>query len=283
MNKTLAIILFVGLGLIALIFQLPKGNVSAKTESSVAGGANRDANGQKNKIDTAKTEEMHAAPFTKAQEKRIAELKVQLKSATTELKQIVALENLMRAFMDLSKYDSSAVYAGEFSDTHPATIHILRAGQAYFEAQTYAIDAKKGRMMGEKARFYFEKALGKDPNNLLVKTNLAMTYVDTPTPMKGITLLREVIEQEPTFVPALFNLGILSIKSNQFGKGQERFTQILKLEPNNHKAALNLGFCLAQLDKKVEAQKVLTKVLANSKEPEETKAAKELLAELQKH
>jgi predicted Zn-dependent protease len=283
MNKTLALILFVGLGLIALIFQLPKGNVSAKTESSVAGGANRDANGQKNKIDTAKTEEMHAAPFTKAQEKRIAELKVQLKSATTELKQIVALENLMRAFMDLSKYDSSAVYAGQFSDTHPATIHILRAGQAYFEAQTYAIDAKKGRMMGEKARFYFEKALGKDPNNLLVKTNLAMTYVDTPTPMKGITLLREVIEQEPTFVPALFNLGILSIKSNQFGKGQERFTQILKLEPNNHKAALNLGFCLAQLDKKVEAQKVLTKVLANSKEPEETKAAKELLAELQKH
>jgi predicted Zn-dependent protease len=283
MNKTLALILFVGLGLIALLFQLPKGNVSAKTESSVAGGANRDANGQNNKIDTTKTEEMHAAPFTKAQEKRIAELKVQVKSATTELKQVVALENLMRAFMDLSKYDSSAVYAGQFSDTHPATIHILRAGQAYFEAQTYAIDAKKGRMMGEKARFYFEKALGKDPNNLLVKTNLAMTYVDTPTPMKGITLLREVIEQEPTFVPALFNLGILSIKSNQFGKGQERFSQILKLEPNNHKAALNLGFCLAQLDKKVEAQKVLTKVLANSKEPEETKAAKELLAELQKH
>jgi predicted Zn-dependent protease len=283
MNKTLALILFVGLGLIALLFQLPKGNVSAKTESSVAGGANRDANGQNNKIDTTKTEEMHAAPFTKAQEKRIAELKVQVKSATTELKQVVALENLMRAFMDLSKYDSSAVYAGQFSDTHPATIHILRAGQAYFEAQTFAIDAKKGRMMGEKARFYFEKALGKDPNNLLVKTNLAMTYVDTPTPMKGITLLREVIEQEPTFVPALFNLGILSIKSNQFGKGQERFSQILKLEPNNHKAALNLGFCLAQLDKKVEAQKVLTKVLANSKEPEETKAAKELLAELQKH
>ncbi|MEY3854620.1 MAG: hypothetical protein RIS68_634, partial [Bacteroidota bacterium] len=44
MNKTLALILFIGLGLTALIFQLPKGNVSAKTESSVAGGANRDAN-----------------------------------------------------------------------------------------------------------------------------------------------------------------------------------------------------------------------------------------------
>ena len=110
-----------------------------------------------------------------------------------------------------------------------------------------------------------------------------MTYVDTPTPMKGITLLREVIEQEPTFVPALFNLGILSIKSNQFGKGQERFTQILKLEPTNYKAALNLGFCLAQLDKLDEAKKVLRMVLDKSKDPEETKAAQELLAEMQKH
>jgi len=115
----------------------------------------------------------------------------------------------------------------------------------------------------------------------LVKTNMAMTYVDTPTPMKGITLLREVIEQEPTFVPAIFNLGILAIKSNQFGKGQERFTQILKLEPNNFKAALNLGFCLAQLDKEVEAKKVLKRVLTESKDAEEVKAAKELLAEMQ--
>jgi tetratricopeptide (TPR) repeat protein len=107
-----------------------------------------------------------------------------------------------------------------------------------------------------------------------------MTYVDTPTPMKGITLLREVIEQEPTYIPALFNLGILSIKSNQFGKGQERFAQILKLDPTNYKAALNLGFCLAQLDKKEEAKKVLKEVVAKSKNPEETKAAKELLAEM---
>jgi thioredoxin-like negative regulator of GroEL len=73
------------------------------------------------------------------------------------------------------------------------------------------------------------------------------------------------------------------MKSNQFGKGQERFTQILKLEPNNFKAALNLGFCLAQLDKHDEAEKVLNRVLKESKDTEEQKAAKELLAEMQKH
>jgi tetratricopeptide (TPR) repeat protein len=280
MNKTLAIILFIGLGLIALISQLPKGNVSAKTEPTTNGGANRDANGKNTEIDSSKTEEMHAEPLTLGQQKQVATLKSSLGSAKTEANQALALEKLMRVFREFSKYDSAAIYAGQFSDSHPGINSVLRAGQAYFEAQAYAINPQKARLMGEKARIYFEKALIQDPNNLLVKTNLAMTYVDTPTPMKGITLLREVIEQEPTYIPALFNLGILSIKSNQFGKGQERFAQILKLDPTNYKAALNLGFCLAQLDKKEEAKKVLKQVISNSKNPEELKAAKELLAEM---
>jgi Tfp pilus assembly protein PilF len=279
MKKKTGIILFLGLAISALIFQLPKGNVSNKTATSVAGGANRDAES----IETAQaeTESSHATPLSPEQQKQIAGLKVTLQQAKTEAQQVSALEKLASAFIGAEKYDSAAYYAANYADKHATLAHVLRAGQLYFEAQTYAINVKKGQILGDKARTYFEKALSLDPNNLLVKTNMAMTYVDTPTPMKGISLLREVIEQEPTFVPAIFNLGILAIKSNQFGKGQERFTQILKLEPNNCKAALNLGFCLAQLDKKEEAKKVLKRVVNESKDAEETKAANELLAEMQ--
>lgn len=282
MKKSLAILLIIGLGLIALMFQLPKGNVSTK-QNAVAGGANRDANGATDKVETAPTEETHSAPLSEKQQKEISDWKGKLKAATTEGSQVKALDQLIKTFVDASRIDSAAFYAEQFSSKYGSLANVLKTAQLYFEAQTYAIDRKKGARLGEKARVNFEKALSLDPNNLLVKTNMAMTYVDTPTPMKGITLLREVIEQEPTFVPALFNLGLLSIKSNQFGKGQERFTQILKLEPNNYKAALNLGFCLAQLDKKVEAEKILNRVLKDSKDQEEQKAAKELLAEMQKH
>ncbi len=282
MKKSLAILLIIGLGLIALMFQLPKGNVSTK-QNAVAGGANRDANGATDKVESASTEETHSAPLTAKQQKEISDWKVKLSSATTEQSQVKALDQLIKAFVEASRIDSAAFYAEQFSSKYGSLANVLKTAQLYFEAQTYAIDRKKGARLGEKARVNFEKALSLDPNNLLVKTNMAMTYVDTPTPMKGITLLREVIEQEPTFVPALFNLGLLSIKSNQYGKGQERFTQILKLEPNNYKAALNLGFCLAQLDKKVEAEKILNQVLKESKDQEEQKAAKELLAEMQKH
>lgn len=277
MKKSHVLIIGIGLALIIGMYQLPKGNVSNKTASE-AGGANRDAV-SKSSQEATKEEDQHLAPMSADLQNKIASLKAQFESQ----KDVNNLNKLIEAFKTGNRLDSAAYYAEQFANQQPNLANWGRAGQLYFEAQTYAISPQKGQAMGEKARSFFEKILSQDPNNLLIKSNLAMTYVDTPTPMKGITLLREVIEQDPTFVPALFDLGVLSIKSNQFGKAQERFTQILKLDPKNYKAALNLGYCLAQLEKEQEAVKILQKVERESQDPEEVKAAKELLAEMQKH
>ncbi len=277
MKKSFLIIIGIGLAMIFGIYQLPKGNVSNKT-SAEAGSANRDAAAVSNSEDKVE-EDQHVAPLSEALQNKIASMKAQFESKKDE----GSLTTLIEAFREANRLDSAGFYAEKFAIIQPNAANWGRVAQLYFEAQTYALSPQKGQAMGAKAREFFEKILAKDPNNLLIKSNLAMTYVDTPTPMKGITLLREVIEQDPTFVPALFDLGVLSIKSNQFGKAQERFAQILKLEPNNYKAALNLGFCLAQLDKKQEAIQLLQKVSTKSKDPEEVKAAKELLAEMQKH
>ena len=276
MKKSFLIIIGIGLLGIFGIYQLPKGNVSNKT-SAEAGGANRDAAGVK--VAEKEAENQHVAPLSEALQKKIAGLKSQFDSK----KDLGSLNSLIAAYREGNRLDSAGLVAEKYAMINPNVANWGRAGQLFFEAQTYALSPEKGQAMGAKAREFFEKIIEQEPNNLLIKSNLAMTYVDTPTPMKGITLLREVIEQDPTFVPALFDLGVLSIKSNQFGKAQERFAQILKLEPNNYKAALNLGFCLAQLEKKTEAVQQLQRVEKQSKDPEEVKAAKELLAEMQKH
>jgi len=276
MKKSFLIIIGIGLLGIFGIYQLPKGNVSNKT-SAEAGGANRDAASVK--VAEKEAENQHVAPLSEALQKKIAGLKSQFDSK----KDLGSLNSLIAAYREGNRLDSAGLVAEKYAMINPNVANWGRAGQLFFEAQTYALSPEKGQAMGAKAREFFEKIIEQEPNNLLIKSNLAMTYVDTPTPMKGITLLREVIEQDPTFVPALFDLGVLSIKSNQFGKAQERFAQILKLEPNNFKAALNLGFCLAQLEKKTEAVQQLQRVEKQSKDPEEVKAAKELLAEMQKH
>jgi len=134
--------------------------------------------------------------------------------------------------------------------------------------------------MGDKARGLYQEILNKNPNNLIAKTNMAMTYVSTSNPMQGIAMLREIIAKEPEFEPALFNLGILAIRSNQFEKAVGRFKEILKINPANSKAALNLGYCLAELDRTNEARPILEKVLANSTDPQEKAAANEILSKL---
>jgi len=132
----------------------------------------------------------------------------------------------------------------------------------------------------KKTREVYQKVLDKNPNNLLAKTNMAMTYTATQNPMQGIMMLRDVIAKEPDYEPALFSLGILSIRSNQFGKAVDRFKQILKNNPSNSKAALNLGYCLAELDRKEEAKQILENILANSKDSQEKAAANEILSKI---
>ena len=105
---------------------------------------------------------------------------------------------------------------------------------------------------------------------------MAMTYVNTPSPMQGIMLLREVLDADPTNELALFNLGILSMRSNQYTKAVERFQQILSSHPQNTKAQFYLGVRLVELGRTEEAVKVLADVKQKEKDPVIQQAISEL-------
>ena len=132
---------------------------------------------------------------------------------------------------NVTRYDSAAYYAEQLAVIQPDEKNLLRAADAYYEAYTFSVDEQKTTILGEKTRSLYNKALEKNSNLLAAKANLAMTYVNTDTPMKGISLLREVIAQDPTNEPALFNLGLLSMRSNQYAKAVDRFRQILVNKP----------------------------------------------------
>jgi tetratricopeptide (TPR) repeat protein len=59
--------------------------------------------------------------------------------------------------------------------------------------------------------------------------------------MKGIGLLRNVLEKDSTNIKAHLNLGLFSVKSGQYDKAIERFTKILKIDPNYIEAYLYIG------------------------------------------
>ncbi len=283
MQKSFIVIIVIALATIGGLYSLPKVVVNNEKKTlqqpekeNPAATANRDKNV---KADAPAVSENHSESLTAEQQKVISNLRDVYTKANGKSK-IKSADELIVQFVKYNRYDSAAHYAEEVVKIEPSENNLMKAGGLYYEAFTYSLQQDKTAKMGEKAREIYQKVLDQNPNNLLAKTNMAMTYTATQTPMQGIMMLRDVIAKEPDYEPALFSLGILSIRSNQFGKAVDRFKQILRNNPSNIKAALNLGYCLAELDRKEEAKPILEQVLANSKDPQEKAAANEILSKL---
>lgn len=81
----------------------------------------------------------------------------------------------------------------------------------------------------------FEKVLSLNANNLSAKTNLGTSIVESSSllgnqPMRGISILREVIQQDSVNIEANLQLGLFSLTSQQFDKAIERFERILRID-----------------------------------------------------
>ncbi len=269
MNKSILFLILASFGLVAALYSLPKIIVNNEKKPTVLGAANRDkprnvvAETNDKHIDE---EAEHSIALTDGQQKQIDKLRANFFEASATTKENTA-QTLIAEFAKLQKFDSAAFYAEKLAIINPSEKNWVNTADYYYQAFTFAVDNAKGLKMGEKAREFYQKALTKNPNLLLAKTNMAMTYVSTPTPMQGILLLREVVAQSPDFEPAVFNLGLLSMRSNQFSKAAERFKHLVNNNPNNTKAAFYLGISLARLGRNDEAKQVLLKVKSADKDP----------------
>jgi len=63
-----------------------------------------------------------------------------------------------------------------------------------------------------------------------VKTTEAVGLVQGQDPMRGIMMLREVLQEDPDNVEAHWHLGLFSIQSGQYEKALERFKKVKELD-----------------------------------------------------
>ena len=108
-----------------------------------------------------------------------------------------------------------------------------------------------------------------------------MAYMASDNPVQGVTLLREVLAANPRNEKALYNLGILSIQSNQYDKAVERFQELVKVNPENVNGQFYLGVSLAQTGAKEEARAAFTKAKSLSSDPSLAASVDEELSKLE--
>ena len=175
-------------------------------------------------------------------------------------------DSLAEIYLQYQKLDSSAKYF-ELAYASGDVEDMKAIGDRYYEAFQFAIEKEKANYLAEKTREYYNKVLQGNPDNLEIRTNMAMTYLSSDNPMQGIMMLREVIEKDPDNVQALFNLGILSYQTGQYDKAIERFENILEVDSSMTEAKFYLALAMDKQGKGDVARKMLQDIKENSDDP----------------
>jgi tetratricopeptide (TPR) repeat protein len=145
---------------------------------------------------------------------------------------------------------------------------LLEAGRKNLAASRFMQDDGARRFLLAQAISILEPAVQANPNDRQLKVDLASAYVEgTADPMKGITILREVVQADSTFIPAQIQLALFAMQSGQLEKAERRLRSVLTMNPDFLEAYLYLGQALADQGKKTEAVEVLQDYLKRNKEP----------------
>ena len=251
MQKHRVLLILISLILIIALYFLPRIVVdnekdmqigAEKPEEAVAGD---DGDGNNDIMN------LHSAEIPDEDQSRIDELRREMDAE--EEQKLVLADSLANLFSSYNQYDSAAKYYDIIATEHPGKDEYERAGNAYYDAFGFAMERDIANLYSEKARYYFDLVLKEDPSRLDIKNKLAMAYISSPNPMQGITMLREIILEDPENEEALFNLGILAVQSGQYERGRERFKNLVSLYPQNLQAQFYLALCYYELGEKEDA------------------------------
>jgi tetratricopeptide (TPR) repeat protein len=182
--------------------------------------------------DAEQMDESHERPLTDMELVAVGALKEAMAASENPEKSAIFADSLAGLFTELNYLDSAAYYAGIAAEVQPGLDRWLAAGNNYFEAYSFAVESRRQQQLGAKARQYFDRALEQDPNLYDAKAKAGLTYLPQQ-PMQAVLLLREVVESDPENALGLYNLGLLSLQSQQFDKAVDRFKTLTTAYPDH--------------------------------------------------
>jgi tetratricopeptide (TPR) repeat protein len=182
-----------------------------------------------------------------------------LEQARNPEQKVSALDSLSKQWNTNRQVAVAGYYMEQKALLSGKALDWTNAGNKYYGASKFGNEALKPMWM-DKAIECYGKVVELEPNNLDAKVSLGVCYVEgTRDPMKGIGLLREVVQRDSTNINAQLNLGMFAVQSGQYDKAIDRFNKILVMHPDYIEAYLYLGQTYAAKGEKGRAIEILEK------------------------
>lgn len=258
MKKSQIIFIVIGFALIGALYSLPTIVVDNSDEDVVMDETASASAGPS-------ISETHETELSSSAREQVNSLKAELESEEDREKYIILADSIGKVFQASGKLDSAAYFYGLLADRFSDIEHLEKAGNTYYEAYGFAMSPDKTSHLASKTRDYLGKVLEADPDRLDLKTKIAMTHVSSANPMQGITMLREILEEDPTNESALFNMGVLSMQSGQYKMAVQRFEDLVAHHPGNVEGQFFLGvsYFESKQDNKAKTQLQLVREMTD--------------------
>ncbi len=236
MNKTQAIVVGIGLLLVAGLYFLP-----IKSQKSV-------------EIDKSRSLTMEltdeSALMKEAEEKytpnQMLQIRTMIEFMSSETDDSLKMDwaaKISGQWYQLGEPALAGIYAEKIANIKDTEESWGIAGTTYAAGMRKYEDEKNRIFCRDKAIKAFENAISINPESSNNRVNLALCYVEIPLqdqPMKGVLMLRDMLDKNPDDVMALTQLGRLAIRTGQFEKAIERLTKARSIEPKNERVRLLL-------------------------------------------
>ncbi|MBY0243845.1 MAG: hypothetical protein K2Q03_00165 [Sphingobacteriaceae bacterium] len=191
-------------------------------------------------------------------------------------------KSLAKKWDDVAQDGPSAFYFEEIAKSQPSLNNWLTTGNRFLSAFENSKDSLMQSGFLQKANIAYSTALTFDKNDISSQIGLATTIVNgIGAPMQGITMLLEIVKKEPNNIKANMNLGMFAMKSGQFDKAVDRFNKIIAYK-ESPEAYFYLATAYESLGKNNEAINAYTKSKKLAANPTLTSFIEKKLAELKK-
>lgn len=203
-------------------------------------------------------------------------------AANTEERQSL-LQEVVTGFRESGRLDVAAVYAGMLADEDPSSSNQVVAGALFRNATrlpAVQADSSVFNRFSDQAISYLDAAVAQAPADEGAKIELGLAMIGSQKPgnsMQGIFKIKEVAEANPQNTEALFHLGGFSMETAQYDKAEQRFRQILDVNPDDVRAKYYLGMTMEALGRSAEFTQLMSEVAEQQQEPELAAAAQAAL------
>ncbi|NND70689.1 MAG: hypothetical protein HKN43_03835 [Rhodothermales bacterium] len=141
------------------------------------------------------------------------------------------LRELAVLYQTEGRYDLAGDVQTEIAAESSMEIDWVRAGNLYYDW----MESRQGpgkSYYAKKAITSYQEALTINPNNLDVRTDMAVAYLfDPDNPMQAIINTNQVLQADSMHLQANFNRGIMLMQINRMEDAVTQFKKVMRLEP----------------------------------------------------